>query len=38
MFSFLQTLLEGDSGDLLGLIGEGEGMQTWEGRGELVPN
>lgn len=36
MFSFLQTLLEGDPGDLLGLIGTGLGMQTWERWGELV--
>ena len=37
MFRFLQTLLEGDSGDLRGPIGAGERVQTPEGRGELVP-
>lgn len=36
MFSLLGTLLEVSSGDLRGLIGTGQGMQTWEGRGELV--
>lgn len=36
MFSFLQTLLEGGPGDLLELIGTGQGMQTWERLGELV--
>lgn len=31
MFSFLQALLEIYSGDFLGLIGTGQGMQGWEG-------